>query len=165
VAEVGSATSVRKDSCEIAFGAACRNVNVRGGLVDTITCVLCGEKLKKKIDKNGKPYFVCDPCGMQLFIRRKQGIKNLGELIENLKLHEHHFHEHSYMLCKIQAVLNEMRGIKKEIRTLEDEVALFESKSDSKNRKRTVKLLNERICTLLSELARLSRSTAQMKRQ
>jgi len=103
---------------------------------------------------------------MQIFIRRKDGIKNLGELIENLKLHEHHFHEHSYMLCKIQAVLNEMRGIKKEIRTLEDEGgALFESKSDSKDRKRTVKLLNERTDALLSELARLSRSKAQMKRQ
>jgi len=51
VAEVGSATSVKRDSYEIAFSAACRNVNVRGGSVDTIPCVLCGEKLKKRTEE------------------------------------------------------------------------------------------------------------------
>jgi hypothetical protein len=131
----------------------------------TIPCVLCGEKLRKKTDKNGKPYFICDPCGMQLFIRRKQGINNLGELIENLRVHEYHFREHSHVLCEIQAVLKEMRGVKEEIRVLEDAFALFESDSDKKSRKRAVKLLNERIDTLFSELVQLSHSRAQITRR
>lgn len=143
---------------------AIRNVNVRGGPVTTIPCVLCGDKLRKKTDKNGKPYFVCDPCGMQLFIRRKQGINNLDELIENLKVHEYHFHEHSHVLCEIQAVLKEMRGVKEEIRML-DGFALFEGSRDKRDRNRAVKLLNRRIDTLLSELSQLSHSRAPLKRR
>jgi hypothetical protein len=139
-----------------------RNVNVRSGPVATIPCALCGEKLKKKTDKNGKPYFICDPCGMQLFIRHKQGINNLGELIHSLKVHEYHFREHSHVLCEIRAVLKEMRGVKEEIRSLEDGLALFESNSDRKGRKRAVKLLNNRIDNLVSELAQLSHARARI---
>lgn len=27
----------------------------------------------------GKPYYVCDPCGVQVFIRREEGIARLRE--------------------------------------------------------------------------------------
>lgn len=39
-----------------------------------LPCFLCTTKLEKRIDKNGKPYFVCNPCGIQLFVRREHGI-------------------------------------------------------------------------------------------
>ena len=42
-----------------------------------LPCVLCGGKLEKRVDKNSKPYFVCDFCGIQLFVRRKQGMELL----------------------------------------------------------------------------------------
>jgi hypothetical protein len=51
-----------------------------------LPCFLCGKKLDQRTDKNGKPYFICDPCGVQMFIRRKQGIANLRRLVrENRK--------------------------------------------------------------------------------
>src|SRR6266699_1964003 len=50
-----------------------------------LPCLLCGNKLEKRTDKNGKPYFVCDPCGIQLFVRRKQGIELLEEVFRNIR--------------------------------------------------------------------------------
>ena len=43
-----------------------------------IRCFLCDEPLEQRINKKGKPYFVCDPCGTQFFIRRKAGIERLA---------------------------------------------------------------------------------------
>ncbi len=49
--------------------------------MEAIDCILCGDSLEKRTDKNGKPYFVCDPCGTQFFVRRSQGIRKLEALI------------------------------------------------------------------------------------
>lgn len=49
-----------------------------------IPCLLCGKHLRQRTDKRGKPYFVCDPCGIQLFVRRKRGIELLEILKSNL---------------------------------------------------------------------------------
>jgi hypothetical protein len=46
-----------------------------------IPCFLCGTRLEKRTDKNHKPYLVCDPCGLQAFVRRKLGIDRLDHLI------------------------------------------------------------------------------------
>ncbi len=51
-----------------------------------IPCLLCGEMAEIRKDKNKKPYFICDECGVQAFIRRKLGIHRLGKLVgENEK--------------------------------------------------------------------------------
>jgi DNA-directed RNA polymerase subunit M/transcription elongation factor TFIIS len=47
-----------------------------------IDCRLCGDSLEQRTDKNGKPYFVCDPCGTQFFVRGSQGISKLEALIQ-----------------------------------------------------------------------------------
>ena len=46
-------------------------------------CFLCGEILGIRRAKTGKPYFICDPCGLQAFIRKEKGIRKLGELLES----------------------------------------------------------------------------------
>jgi hypothetical protein len=40
-------------------------------------CFLCGEEIEVKNSKKGKPYFICDPCGLQAFVRRERGIERL----------------------------------------------------------------------------------------
>lgn len=120
----------------------------------TIPCFLCGEKISKRTDKHSKPYFVCDPCGVQIFIRRKQGINNLADLIAKLKLHDFRFQEHTYVLCEIQAVLAEMRGIKKEIKNIEGKFVWSDEEEEEKDR--VLKPLNARITVLLSQLDRLA---------
>jgi hypothetical protein len=35
----------------------------------TMPCIFCKQPLDERTDKNQKPYFVCDECGTQLFVR------------------------------------------------------------------------------------------------
>lgn len=46
-------------------------------------CPVCGRELSLRESKNGKPYLVCDRCGMQMFVRSQSGIDKLAENIEN----------------------------------------------------------------------------------
>ncbi|MFQ5876058.1 MAG: hypothetical protein ACE5JL_19970, partial [Dehalococcoidia bacterium] len=45
-------------------------------------CPLCGSRREVKETKKGKPYLVCDHCGVQLFVRYKEGIVRLRERVE-----------------------------------------------------------------------------------
>jgi len=38
-------------------------------------CPVCHGTCEVKITKKGKPYVICDPCGVQLFVRGKGGIQ------------------------------------------------------------------------------------------
>lgn len=49
--------------------------------VTLVPCFLCGEMVQLKKDKRIKPYFICDACGVQAFIRRKEGILRLFDYI------------------------------------------------------------------------------------
>jgi len=93
---------------------------------------------------------------MQIFIRGKEGIENLGELIVTLRKRDLPFREHAVVLYEIQALLTEMRGIKKEIKSIKDEFAPFESERDVADKERTLKLLNARIDNLLFQLDRIA---------
>jgi|SRR5215831_3297151 len=123
----------------------------------SIPCFLCGNQIRKRRDKHGKPYFVCEPCGVQIFVRRRQGIQNLAALIKQLQMHDYHFREHTHVLCEIQAVLAEIRGVKDEIKTLEGEFGLFLNAKDKKDKKRTLELLELRVKNLFLELEQLAR--------
>ena len=123
--------------------------------MSAIPCLLCGKRLNKRVDKNGKPYFVCDPCGVQMFIRRPQGIENLSELIQTLGKKDLPFREHALVLYEVQAILGEIRGLRKEIDALD---SIFDLFSDNKEKKRTRKLLERRIDGLFSRLERIAES-------
>lgn len=49
---------------------------------ETIPCALCGRSLDKRADKNNKPYFVCESCGTQYFIRGAAGRERLSAMLE-----------------------------------------------------------------------------------
>lgn len=48
----------------------------------TFPCPCCRQAQAVKIDRRGKPYIGCDPCGVQLFVRLPQGIDHMAEWIE-----------------------------------------------------------------------------------
>ena len=79
-----------------------------------LPCFLCGKQLDQRTDKNGKAYFVCDGCGMQLFVRRAQGRENLDHLIRELKTREIPFRTHAHILFEIRTILQELDGIEQE---------------------------------------------------
>jgi hypothetical protein len=49
----------------------------------SIPCFLCRDAVEIRCDKHRKPYFICEGCGIQAFIRRKAGMQLLRKLQEN----------------------------------------------------------------------------------
>jgi DNA-directed RNA polymerase subunit RPC12/RpoP len=123
-----------------------------------IPCFLCSKELGQRKDKNHKPYFICDPCGVQIFVRGRQGIENLADLITTLKERDFPFREHAQTLYEIQAVLTEIRGIEKEIKSLESVLDIFFT---NEHKERSRELLEKRIETLLGRLEQIAKGRAQ----
>jgi len=46
-------------------------------------CPLCGKPLDVRATKKKKPYVICDPCGVQLFIRSKAGMRSFEQLVSD----------------------------------------------------------------------------------
>lgn len=44
-------------------------------------CPICGEGLDVRESKRGKPYVVCNRCGVQMFVRTQPGIEKFEKLI------------------------------------------------------------------------------------
>lgn len=44
-------------------------------------CPLCGSGLDVRASKKKKPYVICDPCGVQMFVRNGAGISKLEKLV------------------------------------------------------------------------------------
>lgn len=47
----------------------------------SVLCFLCGRKLEVRSSKKGRPYFICDDCGLQVFVRGDKGISRLAEIV------------------------------------------------------------------------------------
>jgi hypothetical protein len=45
-------------------------------------CPVCMDPREVRITKKRKPYIICDPCGIQLFVRGPAGIAALNRLFE-----------------------------------------------------------------------------------
>ena len=45
-------------------------------------CPVCAARLEVRTSKKDKPYVVCDPCGVQMFIRSRSGIERFVVLVE-----------------------------------------------------------------------------------
>src|SRR5580692_3243382 len=108
-----------------------------------LPCILCGEKLDQRTDKNGKFYFVCNPCGTQFFIRRTQGKEKLRELFRAMDKHGLPIKQHAQTLLEIRAILSEIDGLKDEVEAR--------------------KLLKTRIQVLLSELEKIAKRSGEIK--
>lgn len=128
------------------------NVNV-GKVVKAmkIPCFLCGAKLGVRTDKNGKCYLVCDPCGSQHFIRRKQGMKRLEELGHYLQQQKNGLAERMDSLLDVLARLHEIDKLKKEVERLDEEAGVI-FRDEEKLRARDA--VQRRVNALLTELER-----------
>jgi DNA-directed RNA polymerase subunit RPC12/RpoP len=119
-----------------------------------LPCFLCGKELDLRTDKNKKKYAICDPCGMQVFVRRAQGIENLERLIRALKRHSVPLRAHAHTLFQIRAILEELYGVEGELDKLDDSISIFSKTSKEKGRAR--KLIKQRMQTLLNDLERIA---------
>jgi ssDNA-binding Zn-finger/Zn-ribbon topoisomerase 1 len=44
-------------------------------------CPICGEPLDARKSKKGKPYVVCNVCGVQMFVRFEPGVREFEKLV------------------------------------------------------------------------------------
>jgi transcription elongation factor Elf1 len=44
-------------------------------------CCVCSEPREVRITKKGKPYIICNPCGVQMFVRVDTGIRLFDALV------------------------------------------------------------------------------------
>ena len=117
-----------------------------------LPCLLCGNRLQKRTDKHDKPYFVCDPCGIQLFIRRRQGIERLNDLLHVAERHAIPFEHAAERIFEVQALLTEIDGTKKQIAKTNDEIGFF---FPDETKLRECDALKTRLETLLKQLDRM----------
>lgn len=54
----------------------------KGNFDRRFPCPLCTTGLDVRQSKKGKPYVVCDPCGVQVFVRLPQGIQRFEQLVD-----------------------------------------------------------------------------------
>jgi hypothetical protein len=121
--------------------------------MQSLPCLLCVAKLEKRIDKNGKPYFVCNPCGIQMFIRKQHGIELLEKLLRDVAKNEIPFKQRAGQLFKIQALLTEISGVKNQIERMQSQKRIF---FPDKDKLRACKLLKLKLNNLFVELEKLA---------
>jgi hypothetical protein len=119
-----------------------------------LPCVLCGAKLEKRTDKNRKPYFVCNPCGIQFWVRRQRGIELLDKLMRDAAKNEIPFKQRAEQVYQVQALLTAINGIKQQIERLESQTGFFFPDED---KVRACKLLKTKLQNLFKELEQLAK--------
>lgn len=45
-------------------------------------CPVCMQAREVRLTKKDKPYLICDPCGVQIFVRGPAGIEEFGRLLQ-----------------------------------------------------------------------------------
>jgi len=122
-------------------------------------CPLCNNGLKIKETKNKKPYCICLDCGIQLFIRGKQGIKRLDHYLKN-GLSEPLLSPNdlfgSTNSQKAIVILNEMGKIKNKIEELEQNMGFLETMFGNEENEIVIKVLK-------SDLEKLSAQLREIK--
>ena len=118
-----------------------------------IPCFLCSTKLQQRTDKNRKPYFVCDTCGIQIFIRRRFGIERLDKYVRAFARGEITYDKHLESLADIEGVLSEIRGLKQEINQLDGEIGIIFPDRHKVAAKRALEKRLERLLTELESKA------------
>ncbi len=120
-------------------------------------CPLCGAGLPIRASKRRKPYFTCNLCGVQIFIRGKAGIARLRQManagilvsgkresssygiqlynrLEQLKLQRGELTWKRGIIFADENVENAIRIVDAEIEKVEGELAKLAGKTESENK-------------------------------
>ena len=119
--------------------------------MDKIPCFSCGTLLGVRTDKNGKLYLICDSCGSQHFVRRQQGMERLKDMGRYFQRQTAALAARMESLLQVQARLNEIDTLKKEVKRLEFEAGKI-FRDEEKLRARDA--VQKRVDALLAELER-----------
>jgi hypothetical protein len=62
-----------------------KRLSARPSELRLFPCCVCGEPREVRTTKKGKPYLICDPCGVQMFVRVEGGIQRFERLVADAK--------------------------------------------------------------------------------
>jgi hypothetical protein len=151
----------KKTMDSIKKGHGQHNVNVTlddsvpTGSDPVFPCPVCGLALPIRYSRAHKPYCVCNACGIQIFIRGKQGIQKLEELlksdalvsaksvagnafvlynrIQQLKGQRNSLERKQGLIIKDQDIENAIRAVDLEIEGVQDELEKLTHKRREKS--------------------------------
>ena len=119
-----------------------------------LPCLLCGNKLEKRLSKRSKPYFHCDGCGVQLFVRRKEGIERLEKLLRASEQNALYFEQSAHRVFQVQALLSEIDSTKAQIRKVEGEIGIIFQDEDKIRARNSLKIRLDNLLDQFDEFAR-----------
>jgi len=137
------------------------NVNVTLDLPESILgdlanrdfpCPLCGAGLPILCSKRKKPYFTCNSCGVQVFVRGKKGISRLKEMAKSgiLISSKEESAMHGINL------LNRLESLKLQKRDLEMKTGIIGIIFPDENVQNAISLVDAEIKKIEGELANLA---------
>ena len=150
--------------CELGLKQDSANVNVTlvplgAGLEDLrgkkFPCPLCADGLAILSSKRGKPYCVCNACGIQLFFRGKAGISRLLQMVKHEILIPGKADGADYGI----ALFDRLQRLKSQKEELEGKRRLIFRDSDVEN---AIQIVDAEIETVQGELAKAA-GTKQME--
>src|SRR5229473_6200476 len=110
-------------------------------------CPLCGDGLAILASKRGKPYCVCNSCGIQLFFRGKTGISRLLQMVKGEILIPGKADSADYGI----ALFDRLQQLKSQREELEDKLGLVFRDRDVEN---AIQIVDAEIETVQGELAK-----------
>jgi transcription elongation factor Elf1 len=91
------------------------------------SCPVCGELCEVKNSKKEKPYYFCDSCGVQVFIRGKDGVNRFMEFVENDELFKTIKDQNAFSNSQVLKLNKRINLIKIQISNLKAKVPIFGS--------------------------------------
>jgi hypothetical protein len=110
-------------------------------------CPICGLPLQVRVARTAKPYCHCDPCGIQLFFRGREGVERLREILKSEMLISGKGSSAAVLLY------NRVQQLKAEKRELEKKQGILIRNTDLEN---TIAAVQTEIEGVQSELEELS---------
>ena len=104
---------------------SCRSIQKQSSSCANVISVPHPHPLEKRSDKHSKPYFVCDSCGIQFFVRKKHGIERLHRLLKAAGTNATFFREAAHRVFEVEALLSEIDGTKAQIKKVEGEIGFL----------------------------------------
>ena len=121
-------------------------------------CPVCGMGLGIRITWKGKPYCVCDSCGIQLFFRGKLGITRLKELVNSESLVSGKISTASRSVT----LYNHLEQLKIQRAKMEANQGLIFQDRDLEN---AILVVSAEICRNENELEKLAKEASKRKKR
>jgi len=115
-------------------------------------CPVCGVGLEIRFSCNEKPYFVCESCGIQIFVRGKEGIQRLREIFHSQALITANGSQADFAVI----LFNRIQQLKEQKKQLQAKQGLILRNSDLDN---AISAVDNEIERVQGELEKLSRKS------